>query len=261
MSETFPPVSLFGTESRAISSKIVGRDYQLSIWLPLNYKKNNLAYPVVYLLDADLLFSLLVSPAFDLVYFGKEAPEFILVGIGYNANSYDEWGKSRADDFYPPDAPGGNTKNHAPEFLSFLKQELIPFIERNYRIDPAERILFGYSLSGFFAHYAWQHEPGLFRRYFSSSGLYEASCAYLIAHLNQINPKDYEVPTDFVITVGSLESHFLPYFHTYTNALKGKELVGLNLQTLVLEGQRHGTAGVLMTFMQGMKLLFKDRIQ
>jgi predicted alpha/beta superfamily hydrolase len=54
-------------------------------------------------------------------------------------------------DRLPGDAKGSG---EGPKFLAFLKSELIPLIEANYRADPARRILGGHSFGGLFTLYA-----------------------------------------------------------------------------------------------------------
>ena len=43
--------------------------------------------------------------------------------------------------------------------------ELTPFIESNYRAEPTDRAIFGYSDGGLFVLYALFSQPGTFRRY------------------------------------------------------------------------------------------------
>src|SRR3712207_7926770 len=49
-------------------------------------------------------------------------------------------------------------------FLDALTQEMIPFIEANYRTNPSDRCLYGYSSSGFFVLYALFHQPDADRK-------------------------------------------------------------------------------------------------
>jgi predicted alpha/beta superfamily hydrolase len=50
----------------------------------------------------------------------------------------------------------------AGSFLKFIKDELIPMVEKDYRADPSRRILVGHSYGGLFALFALFEAPGLF---------------------------------------------------------------------------------------------------
>jgi pimeloyl-ACP methyl ester carboxylesterase len=52
----------------------------------------------------------------------------------------------------------------ADQFLAFLADELMPYLETNYRVQPM-RVLVGHSLGGLFALYALQKRPSLFTGY------------------------------------------------------------------------------------------------
>ena len=54
-------------------------------------------------------------------------------------------------------------------FLAFLTDELHPFIQQNYRIDPAYTGLFGHSYGGLFATYAALQPASIFRYFGASS--------------------------------------------------------------------------------------------
>ena len=57
----------------------------------------------------------------------------------------------------------------APLLLRSLGEEIVPFIEANYRTSPADRGLAGYSYGGLFVLYALFHKPEMFTRYFAGS--------------------------------------------------------------------------------------------
>src|SRR6185503_18883049 len=60
------------------------------------------------------------------------------------------------------------TSGGADNFLKFFETELIPEIEKKYRVQPY-RILAGHSLGGLFAIHAMIAKPGLFNSYVAVS--------------------------------------------------------------------------------------------
>lgn len=178
-----PPAYLAGVESRVITSSRTGRAYQVSVALPRGYQDSSTSYPVVYSLDANGEFGIVVETA-RLLQIERLVPEVVIVGIGYPVGHYfDAIGKRALDltvtkkdaelreifmkasrGFPPPDGTGG-----APGFLQFLTGELIPLIEAEYRVDPQNRALFGHSFGGLFAFYALLHGQGAFQRFIIAS--------------------------------------------------------------------------------------------
>lgn len=169
----FPP----GTESALVSSMITGRDYQVWVALPRGYSETTAPYPVLYALDANGQFGT-VTEAARLLRFQELVPELVIVGVGYPVGHYlDAVGKRALDltisvnpsfrlpePFPQPEGTGG-----APAFLRFLIEELVPLIERRYRVEPENRALLGHSFGGLFVTYALLHSQGTFKKFVAGS--------------------------------------------------------------------------------------------
>jgi predicted alpha/beta superfamily hydrolase len=61
--------------------------------------------------------------------------------------------------------PGQRSLVGANHFLSFLRTELFPFVEANYRGDPERRILSGWSFGGLFGLHTLFRQPESFSDY------------------------------------------------------------------------------------------------
>ena len=121
-----------------LESRAVGRPFHVYVSLPEGYDANaSFEYPVIYLLDGDSLFPILAANHLFLNY-DVNLPKAIVVGIAYG--SFDPATNKRGFDFSAPAADATSKQGGAPEFLSFLKSELVPEVERRYRADPARRI-------------------------------------------------------------------------------------------------------------------------
>lgn len=142
-----------------ITSITVGRDYHIFVRLPEGYDADSTKrYPVVYLLDGDSLFPMLAPTHLFLTY-DEGLPEAILVGIAYGG--FDEVNE-RSLDFSAPTSDPPAQQTRAPQFLQFLKSELLPKIENAYRADSERRVLVGQSRGGHFVLYSALQEPSLF---------------------------------------------------------------------------------------------------
>jgi predicted alpha/beta superfamily hydrolase len=177
--EQHPRAALFGTEERTLFSTIRGREYHLSIALPDSYTTSTQAYPVIYVLDGDFNFGVAAGLTRFSNWF-RNVPELIIVGIGYGIQTPDEFAPLRDLDFDIPGVPGASPDSVSNLFLDALMQEIIPFIDANYRTIPSDRCLQGYSSGGFFVLYAMFQQPDAFQRYISGSAILNATYDYWI---------------------------------------------------------------------------------
>ena len=138
---------------RSMHSEILKEDRPLSIRIPPGYEKDQLSYPVVYLLYGDQTEGYFAETVFSLERLegGAEIPECLVVGI-HNTDRY-----GNLLPVHPSGRPGG-----ADAFMDFLEKELFPFIESQYRAKPY-RLLIGPQAGGPFGLYALACRPGLFK--------------------------------------------------------------------------------------------------
>jgi hypothetical protein len=143
-----------------IESRAVGRPYHVYVRLPEKYgQEPGKRYPVVYLLDGDSLFPMLAPTHLFLTY-DEGLEDAVVVGIAYGG--FDPAINRRSVDYAAP-APGVPADQAgAPAFHRFLKGELLPRIEREYRVDPQRRVLVGQSRGAGFVLYSAFTDPDLF---------------------------------------------------------------------------------------------------
>ena len=167
------PTTLPGTEQFAVTSETDGVRYRIDVSLPPGYATAAAdRYPTLYLLDGNLEFAMAVQ-AHRMLKIDGLVPAMIIVGIGYEEDDpavyTPAYAANRTRDYTPTevaDDPGGGK---AQAFLAFLRNQLIPMIDRRYRTDATDRGLGGHSLGGLFTTYALLHDPTLFRRYWVGS--------------------------------------------------------------------------------------------
>ena len=262
MVSSLPRATLLYTESRSFFSSIMGVSYQISTWFPPNYPQDNRKYPVIYLLDGEAFIGLVSGIVSGLIW-GLVIPDCLVVGVGHDINTFDEWWKARAVDFNPPKNPNVTSPEwmqpfkdrRAPDFLRFLKNELIPFIESAYQADPADRCLAGYSLGGQFSIYSLFHEPELFHKYFIGSGIWEHMLPDYLTYEEQLARQRKSLPVRAFFSVGSLEDDQVPYFPQFIEALKCRNYDDFYLESLVIEGVNHGS-GAAIAYIHGLPALY-----
>jgi predicted alpha/beta superfamily hydrolase len=255
MREQYPRTALFGTEERTLFCPTLGREYHLSVALPDNYHKSTQAYPVIYVLDSDLIFGMAAGLT-PLANWFAAAPEAIIVGIGYGMESYDQWVQLRERDFKLPEVRDAPPDSAANVFLDALVHEMIPFIETNYRTMPSDRCLYGYSSSGFFVLYALFQQPDAFQRYISGSGDLYIAYPYVIQHDAQLAARAAANPIQLYLSAGELEDDQFPYFHQLAAFLEQGSYPGLTLTTEIYSGEGHGSAVLALTYLHGLRMVY-----
>ncbi len=258
-SEHYPPVTIPNSEIRRVRSQIVeGMEYLIYVALPEGYGLSAENYPAVYLLDAWMSFGAFVEAyriyrLFDLV------PDLVLVGIAHAGSSLQDHLFYRARDYTPTELPADEIERRygpeiaaltpasggAPNFLRFIREELFPFMEREYRLDPADRALFGYSFGGLFALYTLFNLPQLFRRYFIGSApgwwddyvVFQAEAQYAGEHT--------ALPAKVFASVGGKDSAFIPSWERLRDRLNQRNYAGLELMTVMFDGEDHLECGPL----------------
>jgi predicted alpha/beta superfamily hydrolase len=159
-------------ELRTFSSRVFHNTRYLRVWLPPHYREaqnRRRRYPVLYLNDGQDIFNACTSifnrqewhadeTATELIRAGK-IPQLIIVGVD-NAGKRDRPREylPYPDDTLQPSVPIVDGKRY-PEFLF---DEVIPFIDREYRTnrDPASVYLGGSSYGAGVALYAAMTRPG-----------------------------------------------------------------------------------------------------
>ncbi len=161
------PKSVALGERVVIHSKILGEDRELMIHLPENYRENDRRYPVLVLLDGNTHL-LHASGVVEFLSRNGRMPEVIVVAVPTM--------QRRLRDMTPPILHDAKSKEEykrdmiggADAFLSFLADEMTPWIDKHYRSEPY-RVLMGHSLGGLFNMVALLDRPDAFQAHIAAS--------------------------------------------------------------------------------------------
>lgn len=245
------------TELRIIHSQIIDDDYYLYIKLPKSYKDSDKLYPVIYLLDGDISFTMAWSTVRYLQY-GKHLPEVIIVGIGYGSLLSSEEENMRERDYTISKFRDREDSGGGKNFLNFLKSELIPYIDSEYRSKPDERIINGYSLGGLFVIYAFLNEYNLFNGSIAGSPYLSSDIEHLREQLKKSSEHLKNSNSRLFISYGSLEDEDL-YINPIDNIVKDLNEIQLkktNIQKRIFEGGSHFTCPS-EAMVYGLKFVFE----
>jgi hypothetical protein len=148
--------------SHSIPSKPLGETRTINVVLPASYSKEpTKRYPVLYLVDGGIEQDLLhVAGAVRLGAMWGRSAETIVVGIETKDRRKELAGPTSDPELlkrYP-------TAGSSARFRAFLRDEVIPEVERSYRTSGHDTVL-GESLAGLFIVETYLIEPTLFDAY------------------------------------------------------------------------------------------------
>lgn len=232
----YPRVDLGGTELRTITSALVeGQQYDLYINLPRSYwnEEKRTTYPVLYVLDGQWDFGM-VSAIYGNQFYDGFIPEIIIVGITWEGGNTDGL---RSRDYTPTRIEQMPHSGGAASFLSFIKEELIPFIEAEYPVRADDRALMGSSFGGLFTLYALFHETALFNRYLVSAPSLPWDDGVTYRYEEEYAASHTDLPASVFMVLGDHEN--VEAFEHFADALRRRGYEGLDLQTHVVENTGH----------------------
>ncbi len=250
---SFPAVTIPNSEVRTMKSAATGRDYDIYVFFPDAYAKGTQKLPVIYALDGQWDFKLLTS-VYGGLFYDKFVPEMMVVGVTYHGGNPD-YNALRAMDYTPKPVPLHPGSGGAPKFLTFLKTELIPFVESNYRADPSRRVLLGSSLGGLFTLYAMLNEPKLFSGYVAASPAVTYGNSFVLKQESDYAAKHKDLPAKLFISVGEIEDLTQPV-KEFMRIVGSRGYDGLKIESRVLEGERHA-GNKPEAFNRGLRFVFR----
>jgi len=247
-------VTIPGSQLRKLTSSIVaGQEYTLHIMLPGGYANSNKTYPVVYLMDSQWDFPL-VQALYGEQFYDGFIPQMIVVGITWGGTNPNP-DSLRARDYTPTNVKGTPQSGGADKFLSFMKEELFPYIEKNYRADKNGRTLMGCSFGGLFTMYALFTHPEMFERYVAASPAFMWDNNVLSQSEKKYAANTSNPPAKLFMCVGGVESS-VSAFQQLTKHLNDQHYKSLQIESRVLENTGHsGTKGE--GYARGLQFVFK----
>lgn len=228
----------------AIPSPVLGEERTIVVHLPAGYNDSEEAFPVLYVLDAEMESVLMgaVSTVGSLRMAGV-SPDMIVVGIRNVDRNRDTIPVSVAE------RPGSGG---ALNFLRFLDEELVPLIEGTYRTT-RPGVLYGASNAGLLVVYALLVRPDSFDAYIASSPM----IGWCPEHIHGLAEERFEeaLQDKFLFMIyGSLDkARVTEYLPGFVDFMQARAPEGLRWESRLLEGEGHVPASSLE---EGLKALF-----
>lgn len=253
----YPRVAIRDTEVRTLQSKAVGREYSINIFFPKDYDKESKRYPAVYVLDAEYNFGCVTYIARRLIK-NEDIPKVLLVGIAYNT-AYEDFYEKRFRDSTPESRIHGRSSGGAEQFTQFIKKELIPFVDQNYRTIPDERTIVGHSITGFYCVYVLFRNPDLFNRYIIVSPSVWFSDGIIFDYEEEFFSNHKDMDASVYLSVGEDESQRMRDGSIkLSNKLAKREYPHLRFRSSLVPEENHRSL-FPYAFSRGMRFVFSER--
>ncbi len=253
--QTTSPVSLPGTEVRTLKSSVLnGETYQLLVHFPDNYTTQK-TYDVLFVLDGMDGFPMAIS-CLGILHgeCDKNYSEPLLIGISDGA-MIGKPGNKRDRDFTPTAFKthwGASGGGGGPNFLQFIEQEVIPFVEKTYPVT-GNRAIYGYSYGGLFTAYALLAKPALFKTVMIGSPSLFADDAVVLRRFEPEYARTHnDLPMSVWLSVGSTDENLVDDTKKLAEVLNSRKYPSLQLRSEVLPGVNHLT-GIQPTMLQAFK--------
>ena len=272
------PYEVPAPEKHTIKSKFVDQTFEIHVQLPLRLKDGSERFPVLYLTDC--VSTMLFDDITALMQMGGDVPRFIMVGIGYPAENWMGGMQLRGRDMTPTEftvpqwampwpVPGilkvkeGKKTGGAAEFLQFIREELMPFIDAKYPTISDDKGYFGDSLGGLFGLYVMFNQPDTFNRYIIGSPSAWWDKEVILKQAKKFIGSGKPLNARVFIAVGALEEvgamgaqyRMVTNVYRIEKMLLEANLEGLRLSTYTFPDESH-TSVVAMNYIRGLQAVY-----
>ncbi len=263
-------VTIPNTHVHYLSASGSGYAYRIDVQIPLNYYASDKRFPVLYILDSNWYFPMVTSivQAMMIIPVTPDVQEMLIVGIGYETSDVAMQTGLRSRDYTPsvndeivasmrailPWAEIENTSGEAADFLNFIRDEVIPFIDTTYRTDPNTRIGHGHSFGGLFMLYTLFNKPDTFHSYIAASPSIWWDNKIILKHEQAYAEAHSDLPAILYLCSGTDELGILSNAAALVAQLKSRNYPGLDLQFEFMDGEIHSSV-VARTFTNGLRKL------
>jgi len=244
-----------GTVKRlTIKSAVLGEERLVLVRTPVGYETNKVSYPVLYMTDGDSHINHTSSSIEFLTQNGR-MPDLIVVGV---TNT------DRTRDLTPVKSSTKNaagelqfsTSGGADNFLKFFETELIPEIEKQYRVQPY-RIFAGHSLGGLFAIHAMITKPGLFNSYVAVSPSLQWENGEELKRAEDFLKNQKELKVTLFASIGNETGGISECFDSFKELLSKTNIKDFAWQAERFADEDHGSV-VLRSHYFGLRKVYED---
>jgi uncharacterized protein len=238
-----------------LHSNILSEDRVVWVRTPQNYEKTKGAFPVLYLVDGPTHINLVAS-TMDFLTLGDRIPPLVIVGIANTDRTRDmtptHSDEKNADGTVHPDPTSGG----ADHFVDFIQNELMPEIERRYRVAPF-KIFAGHSFGGLLAVHILITRPDMFQAYIAASPSLWWDNQRTLHQAQDFFAAHVELNKRFFFDLGNEGPAMRDPFDALQKTLADKTPNDFHWKSAVYTDEDHGSS-VLRGYYDGLREVFFD---
>lgn len=228
-------------------SKILGEKRLILVSVPEGYQSSKATYPVIFLLDGLQNLRHVVGTTEVLTRTGS-MPATIIIAIK---------SENRMKDFTPSFVADMRMSGGGKKFLEFLENELIPFIDSEYRTNDY-RILEGHSLAGLFTAYTFMQAPDLFSAYAVMSPAFWWNKEELTAKLKLFLASNSDLDKTLFFGIGADDGYGMKQeLKRFVIEIENSACNKIRWAHREFEGEGHMSAPLLINY-YALKFIFND---
>jgi predicted alpha/beta superfamily hydrolase len=245
-----------------IHSRVLNEDRTFYIYNPDTNAANRLpAYPVLYLLEENDM-TMVTGIVSYLSAYNEQIPAMIVVGIPGGAttirdrtpnhSTFDNFGnRDDSPDSWLQSSGGGEN------FLQFLRDELIPHIEKNYKAA-SFKILAGHSVGGLSSVYCLYSHPEMFDAYIAVSPSLWWDKGYAINYAKQHSERPNNRRRKFLFLADCPEvGPFNEYVNRFNALLETTRPPQLDYRYVHYPEETHGSAAA-RGYYDGIRFIYPE---
>jgi hypothetical protein len=241
-----------GVTTLKLKSDVLGEDRTILVRTPAGYDAGNQRYPVLYMTDGDAHIGHTGATVEFLSRNGRMS-ELILVGIS-NTDRTRDLSPTHVKTTNPDGRLQMPTSGGGDKFLKFIETELIPEIEKSYRVQPY-RILAGHSLGGLFAVHAMLSRPELFNSYIAVSPALQWDNQATVKRAEDFFKTRKELDRTLYFSLGHEPGPIEDAFHQFKQVLNKNQAKGFEWEAQEMADEDHGSV-VLRSHYAGLRKVY-----
>lgn len=197
-------------KNKKFVSKLLGGEVTYSEHLPYGYDNSKIDYPVIYMMNGQIIQSFASAAATVDNLSNERIPNMILIGISNTDKAGAYWSCPNDTGF----VKGGEM------FFKFLKEEFIPEINKNYRTNDY-KILAGQSNTGLFVMYNFLFHHELFDAYIVASPMFNWCPDFYLNKTKSFLMDNVQINKKLYVSYGDLDYvEVLSHINEFKDILK-----------------------------------------
>ncbi len=232
------------TSHYTLYSQNVKDSFTIKIILPKKYNATK-KYNTVYFMDANIKSGTKLINLLNESKNSNVCDSTIFIGIGHIGNFHSK----RRRDFLPPllvnlivQNSTDNNYGRANLFYNFLQKELIPLMEKKYKLTQ-NRSIIGHSFGGLFAYYCMFKNERLFNQFYALSPSLWVDDGNVFNYEKQYYAQHKALPVKLYTANGSLEvfNYIIPSNRKMNDLLKLRSYTNLQFNYIEKQNANHNS--------------------